>query len=61
MNNLLSDLITPIGIGIVVFILLIWLSEKIFGDLTKEDSYKPLVVIVPFMLVILGLLIYCTS
>lgn len=58
--NTLSQIAGPIGIGVIVFLLLIWLSEKIFGDLTKKDSYKPLILIIPAMIVILSLLIYFT-
>lgn len=56
--NTLMQIAGAIGIGILVFLFLIWVSEKIFGYLTKQDSYKPLIVIIPAMVVILGLLIY---
>ncbi len=36
----------------------VFLSESIFGDLTATDSYKPLWVVVPVMLSVLGYLIY---
>ena len=59
--NTLMQIAGPIGIGVIIFLFLIWLSEKIFGDLTKKDSYKPLIVIIPAMIVILGLLIYFSN
>ena len=36
----------------------VFLSESTFGDLTTTDSYKPLWIVVPAMLSVLGYLIY---
>jgi len=48
----------PIIVGIVILLGVVFLSEASFGDLTATDSYKPLWVIIPVMLSVLGYLIY---
>ena len=48
----------PIIVGIVILLGVVFLSEAAFGDLTATDSYKPLWVIIPVMLSVLGYLIY---
>lgn len=46
--------------GLALLLLITKLSELFFGDLTNEDSYKPLWVIIPIGLTVLGWLVYKT-
>lgn len=45
----------------VIFLATVFISEALFGDLTGVDSYKPLYIIIPVMLSVLGYLIYKTN
>ena len=45
-------------IGVLILLGTVFISESIFGDLTEQDSYKPLYVIVPVFAAVLGYLIY---
>ena len=59
--NLLKTIFPVIFVFAIIFLITIFLSEALFGDLTATDSYKPLWVIVPVMLSVLGYLIYKTN
>ena len=56
--KILQAILPVIFIFSAIFLVAIFLSETIFGDLTATDSYKPLWVIIPVMLSVLGYLIY---
>jgi len=47
--------------GLLILFTIIGLNYLIFGDQTNEDSYKPLIIIVPVMGIMLWYLIYKTS
>lgn len=51
----------PILIGLLILFGVTFLSESIFGDLTREDSYKPLWIILPVFVSVLGYLVYKTN
>ena len=61
MNKLTKIILGSIGIGLLILFAIVGISETIFGDLTQEDSYKPLLVAVPIIGVALGYLIYKTK
>jgi len=46
MKNL-NVAVVSILIGLAILLGIVFTSETIFGDLTREDSYKPLWVVVP--------------
>lgn len=46
-SQLIKDIAIWLGIGLVILFVIITGSELLFGDLTNEDSYKPLWVIIP--------------
>jgi hypothetical protein len=48
-------------IGVAILLGVTWLSTALFGDLTSEDSFKPLWVIVPVFVAVIGYLIYQTN
>lgn len=60
MNDTIKTILTSIGIGLVILLAVVFLSEKTFGDLTNEDSYKPLWYIIPTLVGVVGYLIYKT-
>jgi len=49
---------TIIATFAIIFIATIGLTNLIFGDITQEDNYKPLIVIVPVMVSVLLYLIF---
>jgi len=59
-NRILKLIGVSILGGLALLFLIVKLSELFFGDLTNEDSYKPLWVIIPISLIALGWLIYKT-
>lgn len=58
MNDTIKTILTSIGIGLVILLAIVFLSEKTFGDLTDKDSYKPLWYIIPAFIAVIGFLIY---
>ena len=57
MKGNLNFVIALILIGLAIFSGIIFTSETIFGDLTETESFKPLIVILPVMGVVLWYLI----
>lgn len=53
----MSDIWIPIAVGVAVLFLIIGLNKLIFGDQTKQDSFKPLWIIIPIMVAIVWYLI----
>lgn len=58
MKNFLESNGFIILLFVVIFFCIIFLTETIFGDLTTQDNYKPLVVVLPIMGALLGFLVY---
>ena len=56
--SVLKTILPIIFVFLAILLITIFLSESVFGDLTATDSYKPLWVVVPVMLSVLGYLIY---
>jgi hypothetical protein len=61
MTNFKSALSYGLVLLGAAFLAIIFFSEAIFGDLTNTDSYKPLLVVVPVMAVVLIYLIIKTE
>lgn len=61
MSDLAKTILISIGIGLLVLLTTTFLSETLFGDLTNENSWKPLWVAGPALLAVAGYLIYKTS
>lgn len=57
MTDLVKRLSILIGIGLVILFTIIFLSESIFGDLTEQDSLKPLFVAVPIIAAVMYFII----
>lgn len=49
MSDTLKLILTSIGIGVVILFTIVFLSEFLLGNLVDTDSYKPLLVVIPFM------------
>lgn len=60
-NELIKLLAGIVGIFILIFMVIIALSTTIFGDLTNVDSYKPLFIILPALVLTVSYLWFKTK
>lgn len=61
MSDLIKLLATSISAGLLILFFIIYTSDMLFGDITLEDNYKPLWVIIPVMGAVITWLIIKTN